>query len=144
MKMPATANPIGGEPARGRGPGAHQPADQRVRRAAGQAQVPGQEVPGDGADESRHHDDQAGLDREGAGDGVGDLGVKEIHGHQGADEVEDGRDDHRLRRRQRPSRDRGRDGVGGVVETVGEIESYGDQDGDHEEDLDLTHLISGH
>ena len=41
--------------------GADQAADQRVRRRRGQPEVPGAEVPDDGADERREHDHQPGV-----------------------------------------------------------------------------------
>ncbi len=55
---------------------ADQAADERVRGRGRQAVVPGDQVPGDRAEQSGHHDHQAvrpGRRRDHAADGVGDL-----------------------------------------------------------------------
>ena len=60
--------------------------------------------------------------------------------HRGAEdeegeEVERGRPHHGRERRQHPGRDDGRDRVGGVVETVDEVEQQGDRDDEPEQDV---------
>ena len=64
-------------------------------------------------------------------DGAGDLLAEER-----ADEVHHRGHDQRDARGQRPRRDRGGDGVGGVVEPVGVVEDEGDDD-DRDDDREL-------
>ena len=76
-----------------------------------------------GADLQDQFDRQQRDDAE--GDGAG--------GGQNAEEVEEARPDHGELRRQRVGVDDRRDRVGGVVETVDELEAEGDHQGDAEE-----------
>ena len=111
-------------------------ADQRVRRARGQAGAPGDEVPGDrrrqrGDDHRQRH---AACRGDQAADGVGDLGVQDLDGHHRADEVEHGRQADRQAGAERARADGGGNRVGGVVEAVGEVEAQRHRDGDDQED----------
>ncbi len=67
--------------------------------------------------------DDAGLDDPGA-DGVGDVKPE----HQEGDEIEERRPQHRILRPQHPGRDDGRNRVGGVVQSVEEVEQQRDCD----------------
>ena len=80
------------------------------------------QVPGDRADQRRRRPRPgcarpAGRLDQPVADGLGDLGAEE-----GADEVARPRPSQRDPRGQRPGGDRGRDGVGRVVEAVGVVE----------------------
>ena len=80
------------DPALGDG-GAGDAADEGVGRAGGQAEVEGDQVPADGADQPGEHDadrQHVGVDDAG-GDGGGDDGAE----HQEGDEVEERRPHHR-------------------------------------------------
>ena len=100
--------------------GAHQAADQRVRRRRRQAVVPGDHVPGDGADQRA--EDQVVVDERRVDDALADRGRDlEVEQHD-RDEVEEGRPHHGLIRLQHAGRDDGRDRVRGVVEAVHEVE----------------------
>ena len=69
------------------------------------------------------------------GDRLGDL-----HGEERADEVEHGGHGHRVLGLERAGRDGGGHRVGGVVETVREIEHESGDDHDREEQRDVFHL----
>ena len=61
-------------------------------------------------------------------DGLGHVGAQD----EGGDEVEEGRPEHRLLRREHAGGDDGGDGVRGVVEAVQEVEDEGDEDDEDE------------
>src|SRR5436309_12532032 len=61
---------------RGRDGGPAQRPHQSVGRAARQAQVPGDEVPGDRANQGRDDDNEADLEGDDLGDGIRHLGLK--------------------------------------------------------------------
>ncbi len=105
---------------------ADQSADQGVRTGGRNAQSPGDQVPDDGADQGGEYHlriDDAGFDDAGA-DGVRDVEPE----HQEGDEIEERRPQHRILRPQHPGRDDGRDRVGGVVQSVEEVEQQRDCD----------------
>ena len=110
---------------------ADQAADQRVRGARGQADQPGQQVPGDAADEAAEDDRQRdrGLVDQVLGDGRGDR-----EGEEGADQVEDGGQRHRDLRLEGAGGDRGRHRVARVVEPVREVEGQGRRHHEEEDD----------
>ena len=101
-------------------------ADERVRRARGQAVVPRDQVPDDRAHQpgkDHREADDRDVDEAGA-DGLGD---RRAEGERG-DEVEERRPDDGLARRQHPRRHDGGDRVGGVVKAVDEVENERDDD----------------
>ena len=113
---------------------ADEAAEERVRGARRDAEVPGGEVPHDGADEGGEHDrqgDEVGVD-EAFADGLGDAGVDER-----AEQVEPGGHEDGDARRERARRHRGGDRVGGVVEAVGVVEDERQDDDRDEEDHGL-------
>ena len=115
-------------------PAADQPADQRVRTGRGNSERPGDQVPDDGADqrcEDHGRIDDARLDDAGA-DGIGDVQPE----HQEGDEIEEGRPQHRILRPQHAGRHDGRDRIGGVVQSVEEVEQQRDRDQDRPESED--------
>ena len=97
----------------------------------GQAEIPCQNIPGDAA-EHRAKD----------GGGGDELGINQIradgfgHGHTGkrADEIGHGAHDDGLARGQDPSADDGGDGIGRVMETVGEGKNQHDDDDQQKEE----------
>jgi hypothetical protein len=104
-------------------------ADERVAGGGGQAEPPGEEVPGDRADErgqNRGHGDGGGID-EAAANGLGDGGA-----HHGAEEVEERGHHDGLARGEHLGRDDRGDGVGGVVEAVDVFEHQGREQNDQE------------
>ena len=101
---------------------------QRVRRAAGKPEVPGDEIPCDRADQRGNDYYQAGPERDNLPNRVRDLRLKEDNRDDGAHQVEDRRDQYGHPGRQSSSRYRCRDGVRGVVKPVGKVEAEGDQD----------------
>ena len=131
----AHARPVDGAQPVSRGDRrAQQTPDEGVRRAGGKAQIPGREVPGDRPEEGGHDQLDRGVDDQ-ARDGVRDLAAEDDHCHDGAGEVEHRGEDDRRSRGQRAGRDRGRDGVGRVVEPVGEVEDDRRQQGRQEQPL---------
>ncbi len=108
-------------------------ADQSVRRAGGQAVVPGDQVPDDRphqAGKDHAEADDRNIDEAGA-DGLGDGRTK----REGGNEIEHRRPDDGLAWRQHTGRHYGGNRVGGVVKAVDEIENERDEDqrGDREE-----------
>jgi hypothetical protein len=99
---------------------------------------PGDDVPGNrphqGAEDHRVvHDfgrDNARSHR------IGDMQAE----HREGDEIEKGRPEHGIARRQNPGRNHGGDGIGGVVQTVEEIEDQGDA---HQHVKDRQHIRHG-
>ena len=97
-----------------------------MRRAGRQPEVPGDQIPGDRADQAgedhrKRHDvdvDQAGAD------GLGDGGAE----RERRDEIEERRPDDRLAGRQDARRDDRRDRVGGVVKPVDVIKDQRNED----------------
>src|SRR5215213_407569 len=126
-------------PCPARHPGrADQAPEERVRRAGGQPEVPGHQVPHDGADEPREDHDgvDEGLVDQSAGDGLSDLDRQERPGHVQAGGDRDGGPGPEGARR-----DGCGHGVGRVVETVGEVEGQGGQyDDDHHDQRDVHGL----
>ena len=129
----------GGDQRAGAGLGDHRAddaADQRVRRARRDAVPPGDEVPGDRADQRAEDDvvvDDAGLD-DALADRRRDAQVED----EDRDDVEEGGEDDRLLRLQHAGRDDGGDRVRGVVEAVHEVErdrQHDQQRDDAERDL---------
>ena len=114
--------------------GAHDPADQRMARARGQAEVPRDQVPGDRADKTREEDVEG--DRVGVDDPLGD-GCRDLEGDERADEVENGRHGDGGPRGERPGRHARRDRVGRIVEAVREVEEQCDRD--HGEEREVSH-----
>src|SRR5262249_22490347 len=114
------------------------PANKGVRRAGGDAEVPGDEVPNDGAGQAAQNDPlihHARLDHPLAHR----LGY--LHAEaEGRHEVEEGRPRHRLHRREHASGDDGGDGGGRVVEAVDVVEGEGHQDDEGHEDEGTTHV----
>ena len=112
--------------ARLRDRGARVAADQRVRRAGRQPEVPGDQIPddraGEAAEDHREGDD-VDVDHAGA-DGLRDRRAERERG----DEVEERRPDDRLAGRQHAGRDDRRDGIGGVVKSVDVVEDERDED----------------
>ena len=112
-------------------------ADQRMRTRGRQAQPPGAQIPDDRGDEQREHhrvararaDLQNQLDRQQRNDAERDSAARSEH----PEEVPAARPDDRDLRRQGVGVDDGRDGVGGVVETVDEFEAERDQHRDAEQ-----------
>jgi hypothetical protein len=89
-------------------------------------QSPCDQIPDDRADEGckdDRHIDHAGLDDPGA-DGTGDVEPE----HQEGDEIEERRPEHRVLRPQHAGRYDRRDRVGGVVQSIEEVEQ--ERDGD--------------
>ena len=116
--------------------GADDAADQRVRRARRNAVPPGDDVPGDRADQRAEDDvvvDHARLD-DALADRRRDAQVED----EDRDDVEEGGEDDRLLRLQHAGRDDGGDRVRGVVEAVHEVErdrQHDQQRDDAERDL---------
>lgn len=122
----------------GRGDGgADQTAHQGVRGTGGQAHQPGQEVPEDRADQGGEDDlgTDAGLVDETLGDRVGDL-----HREESSHKVERGGHGHRNLGLECTGRDGGGHRVGGVVETVREIERECGNDHNREDQREVFHL----
>ena len=120
--------------------GADNAADQRMRGRRRDAPPPGDHVPGDRADQRTEHDvvvHHAGLD-----DALAHRGRHLELEHEQRDEIEEGREQHRLLRLEHARGDHGGDRVGRVVEAVHEVERDRQQHehGDHpERDLDRFH-----
>ena len=152
VELGAVAGPL--RPRPGPGPrrrGADEAAEQGVRRAGRQAEQPGEQVPEDAADQAGEDDEQHRLaavrqqlglgcavlvlqvDHR-VGDGEGDL-----HGEEGADEVEDRGESHGDLGLEGPGRDRRSHGVGGVVKAVREVEGQCGHDDKHERDVCCVH-----
>ncbi len=109
----------------------HQSADERMAGRGRDALQPGHDVPEhrpDQSTEDHRGGDQVLVDQPLA-DRVGDL-VKARHGEgeEVGGEVEEGGEDDRLNRTEKPGRDHRRDRVGGVMESVQEVERQGDGD----------------
>ena len=107
-------------------------ADQRMRGTGGQSEPPGDQVPGDRADQAP--EDHVGRH-------VLQIDHPAAHGfrHAGAhdenrDEVKRSGPQHGLLRRQDARGHHGGDGIGGIVEAVDEIERQRDQDDDADQD----------
>ena len=113
---------------------ADQAAEQGVRRARGQAEQPGEHVPGDRADQAREDQRQERvridliLADHAVRDGLGDLGRQER-----ADEVQDGGQQHGDLGLERPGRDGRGHRVGRVVEAVREVEEQRQHDDQHDD-----------
>jgi len=122
---------------------ADQPADQRMGRAGGNAVVPGDDVPGNGADQRTEHDvvvDDGRIDGALA-DGRRHLELED----ENRDDVEEGRPRHRLVRLEHAGGDDGGDRVGGIVEAVHEIEHQCQTDQQHHDpqaDFESRHAVS--
>src|SRR6266545_4653354 len=118
--------------------GAHQAPDQGVRRGGGQSVIPGDQVPGDRADQRRHHQHQAvepgGRVDDALADGARHLGAEER-----PEQVADRGQHQRRAGRQRPGRHRRGDRVGGVVEPVGVVEAHREDDDRDDPDELGTH-----
>ncbi len=115
-----------------------QPAEQGVGRTRGQPEQPGEEIPQDAADQAREDDEQRRRRRQAGHQlpGVGSRGLldvqhvlgdgrRDLHGQEGADQVEHRRQPDRDLRLQGAGGDRRRHRVAGVVEAVGEVEAEG-------------------
>src|SRR5580704_9346102 len=115
--------------------GAHEPSQQRVGGAGWDATPPGQEIPCDGGDQpGKNHleVDKVLVDR--SGDGIPDFELaNDIARDKEGSEVENGRPQHGLERRQYLGRNNRGDGIGGVVKTIDIIEYQRQDDNDHEE-----------
>ncbi len=120
---------------RGRERGADQTTDQRVRGRRRQAEVPGDEVPGDRADEPGHHDHQA-VDGPRAARWSSLTVCATCWPSSAPTKFITAATTSAMRGRQGTRRDRGRDRVGGVVEPVGVVEREGDDD-DRDDDREV-------
>ena len=109
--------------------GADDAADQRVRRTAGDAVVPGQHVPGDGADQRAEHHVRVHHPR--LHDALADGGRHAQVKDEDRDQVEEGREHHRRGRLEHAGGDHGGDRVRRVVEAVHEVERQGQR---HQQD----------
>lgn len=119
FSSPDQASRVGDSPA-------DQPADQRMRARRGYAVEPGDDVPGDCADERREHDlrrHDVGAD-DAPADGLGDVETEEHEGYK----IEEGSPEDRILRAQHTRRDDGGDGVRSVMQAVQEIEEQSDAD----------------
>ena len=130
LKMPAPISVAGA------GLGDHRAddaADQRVRRARRDAVPPGDHVPGDRADQRA--EDHVVVDHAGLDDALADRGRDLQLEDEDRDDVEEGREHHRLLRLQHAGGDHGGDRIGRVVEAVHEVERerQRDQQRDHPE-----------
>src|SRR5438270_1669348 len=108
--------------------GSGKAADEGVRRGGWKSPPPGEQVPDNGAGESRQDDvlrDLFGIDQA-AADGLGDGGAED----EGGDKVEDRGPDDGPSRGKHAGGDDGSDAVGGVMKAVDEVEGKRDQDGD--------------
>ena len=116
----------------------HQAADERMGGRRGDAEIPGEAVPEDGAQQGRQHEDMAALDHFGQNkarpEGLGHLGAQ-----QGPGQVEGGRHAHGKAGRHHLGGDHGGDGIGAVVRAVGKVEYQGDKDDQNEQERDLKH-----
>src|SRR5208337_2387507 len=111
--------------------GAGHAADQSVRGGSRKAPPPGKEVPDDGAEESGDDDilgNKINADHA-AADSLGHGGSEQ----KGSDEVKEGGPDHGQPGRKDAGGNDGGDAVGGVVESIEEVEGQGDQEGDDQE-----------
>ncbi len=116
--------------------GADQAAEQGVGGARREAHQPGHEVPEDRSDEPR--EDHPRRDQGVVDDAAGDR-LRDFRGQEGADDVESSTDQNRRTGLQRPRGDGRRHRVGGVVESVGEVEGQGRDDDDRHEERDVVH-----
>ena len=122
---------------------ADQTAEERVRRAGRNAEQPRQQVPQDAADEAGEDDRQTRrrIDARYQGTGLtvlhlqhrGGDGDRDLDREEGADEVEDTRQQHSGLGLQRACGDRRRHRVAGVVEPVGEVECQCRHDQQHQD-----------
>ena len=111
-------------------------ADQRMRTGGGQAEPPGAEVPDDGGDQQGEDHGESGFaadlqnqfDRQQRDDGEG----YQAAGGQHAEEIPEAGPDHGDVRLERVGVDDRGHGVGGVVESVDELEAESDQQRDPE------------
>ena len=110
--------------------GPDQPADQGVTRARGQPEPPGRQVPGGGRRQARadHRDRLRRRHGHDSSDRVRDGGAHQ----QRAQQVEDRREDDRLRRPRGAGGHQRRDRVRGVVQPVGDREAEREEDRDRE------------
>ncbi len=106
--------------------GADDAADQRVRRAARDAVVPGDDVPGDGAHQGA--EDDVGVHHPRLDDALADGGRHAQVEDEDGDEVEEGGEHHRLPRLEHAGGNHRGDRVGGIVEAVHEVEHDGHRD----------------
>jgi hypothetical protein len=113
-------------------------SDESVRGRCGKAKPPGEQVPGDRAEEAGEHDVLVHMLEadHAAADGFGDLGAKEKSG----DKVKRGGPQHSESRRQHAGGDDGGDAVGGIVKAVEEVEDKCDQDRDQDKQDVFVHL----
>ena len=120
-------------------------ADERVGTGGRQAEIPGAEVPDDGGDEQGEDHGESGFaadlqdqfDRQQRDDGEGDQAA----GGEHAEEIpEAGPNDGDVRLERVRVDDRGH-GVGGVVESVDELETERDQQGDAQQHEGQNRLI---
>ena len=136
---------LGGDqrsPTRGRDGGARQTADERVRGARREPQDPRHDVP---EDRAHQRGEDPGVRERARVDDVRDrvrhLGSED----EERGEVEERRPRHGLPGRQHPRRNDRGDRIGGVVETVEEVEGQRDQDdqrdGDRHANLATTDSI---
>jgi glycosyltransferase involved in cell wall biosynthesis len=114
-------------------------ADQRVGRASRQTDVPGDQVPDDGADQ--RGEDDVGVDlsdvEQAAADGFGHRGTE----GKRRDEVPKGSPDDALHRRQHARRNHRGDRIGGVVKAVDVVEGEGDGDDKNRQQQDrISHF----
>ena len=129
--------PVNASQLEGRGQrGAPQRADQGMRRARRDAEIPGDQIPDDRAQQRRQHQLLRG-DRsiDDLGHRVGDLGRID----DATDDVEAGGHDKRVGRLERARSDAGRDRVRGVVESVGVVEEERDHDHRDQDPADVAH-----
>ncbi len=106
--------------------GADQTADQRVRTAGRDPGPPREDVPRDRPGEGA--EDHPGVDDVGGDDALAER-LRDVQAEeQEGDEVEERGQHHRALRRKHARRDDGRDGVGGVVRPVDEVEEQREAD----------------
>ena len=100
------------------------------------------DVPDDGAGQAAKisRSSTMALVDDAAADGIGDMQAEQGEG----DEIEEGRPEHGVLRPQHAGRDDGRDGIGGVVQAVQEIEQQRDGDERDEKEGDAVHAQTLH
>lgn len=146
VEFAAVADPVDTGEAQPGDRRADEPAEEGVGGRRRQAEQPGQEVPDDAAAEAGQDDEQqriAAIGEQGRArrpalvldldDCVG-HGERDLDGEESADEVEHGAEEDGGFRAEGARGDRGRHGVSGVVETVGEVEGQGCRDDEAEDD----------
>jgi hypothetical protein len=121
-------------------PGAHEPADERVRGRRGQAEIPCDGVPRDGAHERA--EDHVVVDDLRVDDALADRGGHLQVEDEDRDEVEERGEGDRVVRLQHAGGDDRGDGIRRVVQPVHEVEQQGE--GDEEDQHPHPDLEPGH